>query len=65
MIARTYRGQKRYAEAIARQRELERAWAADGQPDPYVFEELELLYRATGDEARAEEYKRKRQAVGP
>jgi len=56
MIARTWRDQQRYAEAIALQLELERAWDADGEPDPYVFEELELLYRATGDEARARHY---------
>jgi len=56
MIARTWREQQRYAEAIALQLELERAWDADGEPDPYVFEELELLYRATGDEPRAQHY---------
>jgi len=56
MIARTWREQQRYTEAIALQLELERAWDADSEPDPYVFEELELLYRATGDEARAQHY---------
>ena len=56
MIAWTYRAQKRYAQALALQLELERAWDADGEPDPYVFEELEHLYRALGDEPRAQHY---------
>lgn len=56
MIARTYRAQKRYAEAIALQLDLERRWKEAGEVDHYVFEELELLYRATGDEALAAKY---------
>ncbi|WP_145979307.1 tetratricopeptide repeat protein [Ramlibacter tataouinensis] len=56
MIAWTLRVQKKYPEAIALQLELERAWDAAGEPDPYVFEELEQLYRAVGDEARAQYY---------
>ena len=56
MIAWTYRAQKRYSEALAIQLELERAWDADGEPDPYVFEELEHLYRVSGDEPRAQHY---------
>jgi hypothetical protein len=35
---------------------LERESRAAGQPDPYVFEELALLYRARGDAARADQY---------
>nr|HET7857576.1 tetratricopeptide repeat protein [Caldimonas sp.] len=56
MIARTLRDMKRYDEAIAIQLRLEREWAAAGKDDPYVFEELEQLYRATGDVARADRY---------
>jgi hypothetical protein len=56
MIARTFRDQKRFDEAIAIQLALERAWDVDGDPDPYVFEELEQLYRALGDETRAQHY---------
>lgn len=56
MIAWTYRAQRRYDEAIALQRDLERRWYAAGEPDPYVFEELELLYRAVGNEAEASRY---------
>jgi hypothetical protein len=56
MIARTYRDQGRFSEAIAVQLDLERAWDADGEPDHYVFEELEQLYRAIGDETRAQHY---------
>lgn len=65
MIARTYRDQKRFGEAVALQLELERAWDADGDPDPYVFEELEQLYRALGDEARALHYAAKLKAARP
>lgn len=56
MIAWTYRAQKRYVQALAIQLELERAWDVDGEPDPYVFEELEHIYRALGDEPRAQHY---------
>jgi hypothetical protein len=56
MIARTYRDQRRFSEAIAVQLDLERAWDLDGEPDPYVFEELEQLYLALGDETRAQYY---------
>ena len=60
MIARTYREQKRYAEALAIQLRLEREWDAAGEPDPEVFEELEQLYRALGDEASARRYAARR-----
>jgi tetratricopeptide (TPR) repeat protein len=56
MIARTYRDMHRFDEAIAIQLRLEREFADIGEPDPYVFEELEALYRATGDAARADVY---------
>jgi len=56
MIARTLRDLQRYDEAIAIQRRLEREYADAGEPDPYVFEELEQLYRVTGDAAAADAY---------
>ena len=56
MIARTYRDQKEYSKALAIQLELERAWDAAGEPDPYVFEELAHLYQALGDLPRAQHY---------
>jgi tetratricopeptide (TPR) repeat protein len=56
MIARTLRDMKRFDEAIAIQLRLEREFAATGEDDPYVFEELEQLYRATGDTAQADRY---------
>ncbi|MEO6928159.1 MAG: tetratricopeptide repeat protein [Casimicrobiaceae bacterium] len=63
MIAWTYRAQKKYAEALAMQLDLERAFDADGEPDPYVFEELEHIYRALGDEPRAQHYASKLKAA--
>jgi tetratricopeptide (TPR) repeat protein len=56
MIAWTLRAQGRFQEAIDIQLRLEREWAQAGEPDPYVFEELEHLYRATNDSARADAY---------
>lgn len=59
MIARTLRLQKQFAPALEIQLRLEQVWAAAGEPDPYVFEELAHLYRALGDSTRAEAYDRK------
>jgi tetratricopeptide (TPR) repeat protein len=56
MIARTLRAQGRHREAIEIQLRLEREWSEAGQPDPYVYEELEQLYRATGNVVLADEY---------
>ena len=56
MIARVLRIQGSLEEALAIQQRLEREWDAAGKPDPYVFEELEQLHRALGDEARAAHY---------
>jgi tetratricopeptide (TPR) repeat protein len=56
MVAWTLRSMKRIDEALAIQLRLEREREAAGQPSAYVFEELELLYRAKGDEARAGHY---------
>ena len=59
MIAWTYRSQKRYTEALSIQLELERQWDEVGEPDPYVYEELVHIYRALGEEQRAEQYANK------
>lgn len=63
MVARTLRSLQRADEALAIQLRLEQEGDAAGQPDPYVFEELEVLYRARGDVARAEQYRARRQAA--
>ena len=56
----TLRALGRIDEALAIQLRLEREGEAAGKPDPHVFEELEALYRAKGDERRAAEYAKKR-----
>jgi len=56
MIAWTLRAMGRLDEARETQLRLEREWDADGQPDPYVFEELQAIYQAQGNEARARHY---------
>lgn len=56
MIASAYREMGRLKDALDIQLELEREWEAAGEPDPYVFEELEAIYRTMGDEARATHY---------
>lgn len=60
MIAWTLRALRRPDEALAIQLRLEREGDAAGQPDPYVFEELEILYRERGDEERAQHYAQRR-----
>jgi len=64
MVARTLRSLQRHDEALAIQLRLEREFDAADQPDPYVFEELEALYLATGDTAKSEHYRARRQATG-
>jgi tetratricopeptide (TPR) repeat protein len=59
MVAHTLRLLKRTDEALAMQLQLEREWAATGDTDPYVFEELALLYDAKGDPGRAAAYRDK------
>lgn len=59
MIAWTFRAQGRLQEALTMQLQLEKAWDDAGQPDPYVYEELEHLYRALGDSERAAHYGRR------
>jgi tetratricopeptide (TPR) repeat protein len=56
MVAWILRALKRPVEALAIQLRLEKECAAAGAPDPFVFEELETLYREGGDAARAEHY---------
>ena len=64
MIAWTLRAMGRLDEAIAIQLRLEEECDAAGEPDPYVFEELELLYKAVHDEERAAYYAARRQSAG-
>jgi tetratricopeptide (TPR) repeat protein len=56
MVAWTLRALNRPDEALEIQLRLERERQAAGAPSPYVFEELELLYRAKGDRERADHY---------
>ena len=63
MIAWTLRALKRNDEALAIQLRLEREGETAKQPDPYVFEELEILYRDKGDDARAAHYASLRKAT--
>ena len=63
MVAWTLRVLKRNNEALELQLRLEGEGDAAGQPDLYVFEELETLYREKGDAARAAHYANRRKAV--
>jgi len=56
MIANTLRLMGRLGEARDIQLRLEREFDADKNPDPYVFEELEAIYKALGDAQRAAHY---------
>ena len=56
MVAWTLRALNRTDEALEIQLRLERERAEAGAPSTYVFEELELLYRAKGDRERADHY---------
>lgn len=60
MIAWTLRSLGREDEALDIQLRLEREADVAGKPDPYVFEELEILYRARRDTARADFYAQRR-----
>ena len=60
MVANTLRRMGRLDEALVMQRALEADWAAAGGADPYVFEELEILYRERGDAAAAARYAARR-----
>lgn len=63
MVAWTLRALKRNEEALAIQLRLEREGEAAKQPDPYVFEELGILYREKGDSERAAHYAALRKAL--
>ena len=63
MVAWTQRAMKRNDEALAIQLRLEQENDAAGVPDPDVFEELEMLYRDMGDDARARFYAGRRRFV--
>lgn len=63
MVAWTLRALGRSNEALDMQLRLERECDAAGQPDPYVFEELEKLYRDKGDIERAQHYQARRASV--
>ena len=65
MIAHTLRLLGRAEEALAMQLDLERQCQVAGEADPYVFEELALLYRARGDAARAAHYQDLHQRASP
>jgi len=56
MIANTLRLLGRLDESREIQLRLEREWDADNDPDPYVFEELEAIYKAQGNAERAAHY---------
>ncbi|MBX3626985.1 MAG: tetratricopeptide repeat protein [Rhizobacter sp.] len=62
MVAWTLRALGRIDEALALQQRLEREGDAAGEPDPYVYEELEALHRARHEAELAAHYARKRQA---
>jgi hypothetical protein len=55
---------KRFDEALAIQLRLERERDTAGQPDRFVFEELEALYRERGDAERAAHYAQRRKSAG-
>lgn len=63
MVAWTLRGLGRSDEALTMQLALEEACDAVGEPDPYVFRELEALYREAGDKAKAEHYAERKAAA--
>lgn len=63
MIAWTLRALGSLDKAIDIQLRLEREWDEAGEPDPYVFEELELLYRALNNEEKADHYAARRKGT--
>lgn len=62
MVALALRHLGRFEEARDIQLRLEREWDDAGEADPYVYEELEHIYRALGDQAQAEHYAAKLKA---
>lgn len=64
MIAWTLRAMGRMDDALNIQLRLEQECEAAKAPDPYVFEELETLYRVRGDEVRANHYAELKKSAG-
>ena len=64
MIAWTLRALGQLNEAIEIQLRLEKEWDEAGEPDPYVFEELKLLYEALHDDEKGAYYTARRKAAG-
>lgn len=62
MIAWTLRALNRFQEALEIQLRLEKECDEAGEPDPYVFEELEILYRALHMDEQADFYATRRKA---
>jgi len=56
MVAWTLRAMEKYQEALEMQLALEKEWDEAGDSDSYVFEELGHLYKALGDESKADFY---------
>lgn len=63
MVASALRQVGRLDDARQIQLRLEAEWDADGEPDPYVFEELEAIFAAQGDAERAAHYAARRVAA--
>ena len=63
MVAWTLRALNRLDEALTIQLRLEKECDEAAEPDPYVFEELEHLYRALDENEQAELYARRRKAI--
>ena len=63
MIAWTLRALGKLSEALEIQLRLEKEWDEAGEPDLYVFEELEHLYRALDNDERANTYAFRREAM--
>jgi len=63
MVAWTLRSLGQLNEAIEIQLRLEKESDEAGEPDPYVFEELGLLYEAVGEKEKSEFYATRRKAI--
>jgi|SRR6185369_12806576 len=63
MVARTLRALGHRDEALKIQLRLEHECEAAKTPSRYVYEELEILYRGQGNEARAKHYAELRESV--
>jgi tetratricopeptide (TPR) repeat protein len=63
MVAWTLRALGQLNEAMEIQLRLEKEWDEAGDPDPYVFEELELLYQAINNREKAEFYATRRKTT--